>query len=544
MAYTSALYSAGGVEYDIVAVDRTQEAIDSATQGIDSVGVHYSDTLTNIAFGFNMITMVAQTAFAALEEGYNQTVGVAIAYQDQIEYMHNTLGMTNEDAQKWKAAAVATDTDISAVTTSMKYLEQRISDTGTAGENLRSTLKSIGVDAKDANGQYKDASTLLQDILVGLNNIPAGAERAKAASEIFGTRNWANMAEMIENADTAVKKFHESNPTLTDEELAGIDVAKLKVAAFSEEFENTKVKAGAAVIDIGDNVINGMKIWDSALHLDLQGLQKTMKDMQDSEAAIRDAVRQSFEESLKSTGAGKGTMSPMGTWNGLEIGLITTGNNAATESTKNLYLGLSDADREIKYLSEVVIPKYEQALKDAEAAGTGVAEAQYTLANAIDHLNDLKTQDTDKTKAQVDAYKEYESQLKKVNDLQSQQQESDQEYEYEMGMAISGGDVSGARSLTIARTKEQMRRNNELGAAQATLSQDATKFNQIRAGVPLEQVAGTTQNTQAQALAAGDLKIEINVGQLSKDYSLTDLVTDAKTLRQVRIAMGGRVQGQ
>ena len=532
MVYASSIYSAGGISYDIVAVDRTKEAIDSATQGIDTVSVKFSDTLTNIAFNFNMVMMAAQTAFSAIQSGYDQTIGAAIAYQDQIEYMHNTLGMTTDDAQKWKDAAVATDTDITAVATSMRYLEQRISDTGTSGENLRATLKGIGVDVKDSNGNYKDASTLLQEILAALNQIPAGAERARVASEIFGNRNWANMAEMIENADTALKKFHDSQPVIDEEEIERIDRAKLKIAAFSKELEDAKVKAGVAVIDIGESTINGMKIWDAALRLDLQGIKDAVKEMNDAELEINAATRKAFEESLPVSGKGMGAFVPTGTGPfGTTIGLFKQGSDELAVSQKNLYLNLSDTEREIMYQSEVVIPKYTQALADAEVKGKGVAEAQYNLANAIDHLADLKSQDTEKTKAQVDAYKEYQSAIEKANDAKKKLYDLDQSFA--MDMQNAGMDVAAGRRAYQSYQKSRIGALETFGEAQMGVQESATEFNAVQSGTPLEQVKGTEQYEKAQATTIGQITIE-NIN-LSQDYTANDFMND---LTAGRIAKG------
>jgi hypothetical protein len=337
---------------------------------------------------------------------------------------------------------------------------------------------------------------------------------------------------MINNAETAVEKFKESTPLFSDEELERIDQAKLKIALFSEELNATEAKAGAAVIDIGDRTINGMKIWEAALRLDLKGIQSAVKEMNDSEKAIDDATRKAFESTLKTSGKGMGAFVPMGTGpSGTTIGLFKSTTDDAAESTENLFLNLTDTDREIKYQSEVVIPKYKQALEDAEAAGTGVAEAQYNLANAMDHLNDLKTQDTDRTKAQTSAYKEYTSAIEKANDAKKKLYDIDQDYA--LSMQNAGTDVASARTATMSRNKEIRGALDTYGEAQMGVTAAATEYNEIKAGTPLEQIKGTEQYDKAQATTIGQITIE-NIN-LSKDYTANDFMND---LTAGRIAKG------
>jgi hypothetical protein len=514
----------GGVSYDIVAVDRTKEAIDSATQGVDSVGVHYSDTISNIAFNFNMLTMAAETAYSFMMKGWNETIGVAEQYQDQMDNMHNMFGMTIEDAQKWRATSIATDTDINSLSVTMRYLTQRVTDQSEAGEKLRATLKGIGVDVKDSNGNWKDGSDLMMDVIQALHDVPEGAERAGVAYDILG-RNWYRVADMINNADTAVKTFEETSPGITEEDSEKIERFKVKWALLAEKIELAKVNIGLWAIEYAE-------------------ANKTMGSGQAlGEDPYSAFMLETFGFNKKVSGAGgrSGNYDP-----GVRAGADYTGKTIQADmlstSTENLFLNLTDTDREIKYQTEVVIPGYEEALKKAEAAGTGVMEAQYNLANAYDHLSDLKSQDTDQTKAQVQSYKEYQQAIEKVNDLQKDQIKNEALLAYDVGIAMSKGDVVAARSAIMSFNRNQIDASMDIAEAQTSVSTEASEFNQIRSGVPLEQVKGTSQYEKAQALVAGDLILQ--VGQLSKDYPLSSAVEDgAKLLRQSRISMGGRVQG-
>lgn len=501
----------GGIQYSIIAVDQTKDGIDSAKRGVDDLGVHYSDTLSNVAFKFSMIAVAATAAMAVMYEGWNKTAGVAIAYQDQIEQLHTTLGVTNEDAQKWRAAAVATDTSIQSVAATMRYLTQRISDSGDAGDRLRDTLKKIGVDARTSSGEFKDSSQLMQEILAGLSRIPAGTERAAAAAQIFG-RNWSSIAEMIENADVAAETFKSTQPLFSDEELERIDAAKLKLALFNEQLEAAEAKTGAAVISLGESVVQGAKLWNAAIRLDLQGIRDLADETTAAEQHIQAAVRKSWESKNTPSGSGNlGSYTSMGSMTGpggsFSYGLFKQGADDAAGAQENLYLSLSDNEREIKYLSEVTIPKYEEALKEALMTGEDVAQAQYDLANAMAQLEDVKTKD--RIDAETEALRDYNSELQKTVDLKKKEQEETQDYL--SNVQAAGGDLAEIRRLSLAHQKTMRKLKSEESDQAGTAEEAAQRYFEIYQGkTPLEEIKGTKQYEEAQAKTGGDLVINID----------------------------------
>ena len=499
----------GGIQYEIVAVDKTKDGIDSAKANVKGFEKENKDTLSNIVDSYGFLALKVGIAMVAVQQAYAQTIGVAVQYQDQIDDMHNMLGITIDDAQKWRSAAIATDTSLSSVTTTMRYLTQRISNAGEAGDNLRETLKGIGVDAKDANGNYKDTSELFQEILLALNEIPAGQERANKAAAIFG-RNWYTIADMIDNADTAVKTFKETQSTLTEADSEKIDRFKIKWAQLAEKIELAKVNLGLWIVE-------------SAEVHDQMSANSTVLD--------RLLAGRGIEAFFPTAEDWAGTPK-YGTKGGPDYsGKTIDQTDTLSASTENLYLTMTDTEREIAYMSDVIIPKYKQALEDAEAAGTGVAEAQYNLANAIDRLNDLKTQDTDQTRAQVAAYNEYTSALEKANDAKSRLYGLEEDYANTMQNA--GMDVAAGRRATQAYTRQRGRLIEDLGEAQLGVTEAATEFNAVQAGTPLEQIKGTEQYEKAQATTIGQITIE-NIN-LSQDYTANDFMND---LTAGRIAKG------
>jgi hypothetical protein len=350
----------------------------------------------DITVSLNMTMQIFQIFEQVGVQAFNNTVGAAIAYQDTIENLHNTLGVTNADAQKWRATAIATDTDINSLSTTMRYLVQRVSDTGTEGENLRGTLKGIGVDAYDSNGKLKDTSTLYLEILEALNSIPAGSQRSAAAANILG-RNWYTVAEMIEDADAAVKTFKESQPLFSDEELDNIDAANKKLGLFEEKLNAIGSKTGAKIV--GDTTTNQL--------LDLMGNTGTGRYARFTEynQDVNRPVMQTYDEwlaanpnsTIKDKTGGAGGRGGLGDMTG-------TGSNlpATQQSVLGPFAGLSQEDAQITYLRDYQIPalekKYQNLAHIGTTTGDDLAKADLAVIEAKQSLIDLTTKETEAQK--------------------------------------------------------------------------------------------------------------------------------------------------
>jgi hypothetical protein len=358
----------------------------------------------DITVSLNMTMQIFQIFERVGVQAFNSTVGAAIQYQDTIESLHNTLGVTNADAQKWRATAIATDTDVNSLSTTMRYLVQRVSDTGTEGENLRETLRGIGVDAYGSNGKLKDTSTLYLEILEALNKIPVGSERSAAAANILG-RNWYSVADMIENADTAVKSFKESQPLFSDEELDNIDEANKKLGLFEEKINAIGSKTGAKIV--GDATVTQL--------LDLLGNTGTGRYSRFKEynQDLNRPTMQTYDEWLAANP--NSTIKDMTGGAGGRAGIgITTGSTnlpAPYRSVLNPFAGLSQEDAQIAYLRDYQIPALEKKYQDLAAAGTttydDLAKASLAVIEAKQNLIDLTNEEIAAQKELTDAQNDY-----------------------------------------------------------------------------------------------------------------------------------------
>ncbi len=307
------------------------------------------------------------------QQAFDNTVGKAIAYQEAIEDLHNTLGIANSDAQKWKSTLVSFDTDMGAFSSSLRYLTQRVSDTSASGESLRATLKGIGVDAKDASGNYKNASDLMQEILVAFDKIPDGARKANLEVEIFG-RNWYNIANLVNNGTLAVQKFKEQQPLFSEETLENIDKTKIKLAEVFEKLDAIGAKVGAGIL--GDPLIT--QVLDALVLSGNVQYEAYMSDM-------NRPVMQTFEEWMARS---KPKISGGADWT----------NKTISQSQNDLINALPTGPETLqKKLDEIInttLPKLKQAYLDAIPNGNTeqINSARKAYGDALDQQFEITNQ--------------------------------------------------------------------------------------------------------------------------------------------------------
>ena len=245
MVYVSANF--GQVEYDIVANDRTKDGIDSAIGGVDDLGVHYSSTLTDIAFNFNMIQMAAQTAFGYLQEGWGYTVGAAITYADQMTQVSELTDMSIGDVERWRQTFIEMGANPDSMTMIFKQLETHLGETGDAGDKLRKRVSDLGVSLYDANGNLRDTSSIMQDLLPALDTL-SSSDRDNLLNSLFG-RNYMQDIELFKNGVQAAQDFQNAQPIVSDSDIDKAHRFGIELGVWSENLKNIGGAAGFDAIN-------------------------------------------------------------------------------------------------------------------------------------------------------------------------------------------------------------------------------------------------------------------------------------------------------
>ena len=267
--------------------------------GLDDSGL--SGGIANAAASFDVITMAAQTAMGAAQQGFDDTVGAAISYADQMQHVSDVTGMSTDSAQKWNAANIAVGGSLDSMLSSLQMVQGKIADTTTAGNTYRKTLDNLHIAYKDQNGDYLDADTLQKNILTSLSKVTDATQRDSDARLIYG-RGWASNAELITNATKALQVYNATPSPFSDDQITaahniGIELdqfnAKLSIAQTEVGMEllpsvKTLVTTFGAAFNEDSPVITFFSWLNGAIEDSVEGFAKLVGGIEAGTEAIND----------------------------------------------------------------------------------------------------------------------------------------------------------------------------------------------------------------------------------------------------------------
>jgi hypothetical protein len=161
------IFARFGVSFD----NRALEAGDRSVQGMTSS----LQDLGNLLIG------------GAAAVGLRSFIQTSEEAANELDRYSRILGVTTRDLQAWGVAAQSVGQDLDGVVDAMSTLQERARD---AVQDPKSDpalqLRSLGVAARDANGDLKDGQTLLLEVAAGMQGLGTQTDRVGAAMTLFG----------------------------------------------------------------------------------------------------------------------------------------------------------------------------------------------------------------------------------------------------------------------------------------------------------------------------------------------------------------------
>ena len=223
---------------------------------------NFMSGLSGMAIGFDAIVMASQTGFAAIQQGYEMTIGFAVRYMDALDDLADQTGTTLENVQRLRAAAIGVGTDAEDAANSFRIFNQRLGDAGAAGEVMRSQLASMGVQVKDVNGNFRDSYEIFMDTNGALHDMTNGTERAAIMNDLFG-RSGYKIIDMIEDYDEAKEKAT-AKPMFSEADQKAVEEYDRDMKQLTEDIGRFETKVGVALLAVGKwgNALNDLSKGD------------------------------------------------------------------------------------------------------------------------------------------------------------------------------------------------------------------------------------------------------------------------------------------
>ncbi|MBQ1293337.1 MAG: hypothetical protein IIY21_04825 [Clostridiales bacterium] len=120
---------------------------------------------------------------------------------DELTTLSKQTGVATSELQKMQYAADLIDVDTETITGGLRKLKKNL-------DGHEDSWKKVGVQVKDANGQYKDITSIFYETVKGLSQIENETERDIVAMDLFG-KSADELAGVIDDGGEALKALGE-----------------------------------------------------------------------------------------------------------------------------------------------------------------------------------------------------------------------------------------------------------------------------------------------------------------------------------------------
>lgn len=152
---------------------------------VDKSGVNNADKSLG---KMKKAAIAAAAAFAAIKsvQALNSMVDGVRELGDEIDKTSSQLGVSTDALQEWRFAAGLAGASGQEMSNSLAKLQKNAVDAADGGTAMAEGFEKLGVNVLDANGEVKDADTLLTEMADGFARVTNDAQRSAIAQELMG----------------------------------------------------------------------------------------------------------------------------------------------------------------------------------------------------------------------------------------------------------------------------------------------------------------------------------------------------------------------
>ena len=187
-----------------------------------------------------LVPAVSVAGMAALAKG-------AIDTADDFAKMSAKTGASVEQLSKFKQAADLGGSSIEEVGNSMLKLNKAL---GTGEGPAIEALKTLGINANDANGKLKSTDDIMLEVADKFKAMPDGANKSALAMQLFG-KSGANMIPMLNGGSKAIDGL---NATMTTKFAKAAEVFNDRITTIQAKL----MELGVKLADVLMPVFNGL----------------------------------------------------------------------------------------------------------------------------------------------------------------------------------------------------------------------------------------------------------------------------------------------
>lgn len=197
------------VEANTGAANANLAKTDAALRGTAAAGTGATTATSKASSAMKKMGTVAKYAGAAIGVAFVIEAKKAVTTTQDLTKstlsLHKNLGLSNKAASEWAGLAKARGADTTKLGMAFKTLASQISAAGHGSATSIAMFKELGFSQKDIQKSMTDTQFAIGKVSDGLNELPAGADKATFSSKLFG-RGWQTIAPILRDGSAAMQE--------------------------------------------------------------------------------------------------------------------------------------------------------------------------------------------------------------------------------------------------------------------------------------------------------------------------------------------------
>ena len=231
-------------ENELKKTEQAASGFSVTMQKVSNAAGNMSKTFGTLADKTRGLSMAAGGALAGL-------AGLAVKAgqdADELNTMAKQTGVATDELQKMQYAADLIDVDTETIIGGLRKLKKNL-------DGHEESWKRVGVNVKNANGEYKDITSIFYETIEGLSKIENETERDTVAMDLFG-KSADELAGVIDDGGAALKALGEEAENL------GVIIPQEdidKANELNDQLDRMKAEILPTVMQLGIQIIEAIQ---------------------------------------------------------------------------------------------------------------------------------------------------------------------------------------------------------------------------------------------------------------------------------------------
>jgi Phage-related minor tail protein len=314
-------------ENELKQAEQAAAGFNATAERISTSAGKISQSIGNMADKTRGLSMAATGAISGL-------AGIAVKAAkdaDDLYTLAKQTGLSTKELQKMQYASDLIDVDTDTIVSGIRKLKKNL-------DGQEKTWKKLGVNVKNANGEYRDITDIFYDTVAALGNIENETERDTLAMDLFG-KSADELAGIIDDGGAALKRLG------AEAENMGVIISQDdldKANELNDTLDKLKAEVLPVIAQLGVQIADAIMPYIPQIQAGIEKVLEVLKNVSPETIAIVGAVLAVSSALSPVLTIISGLVSGFGSLVGL-IPKISTFFSSVTDMAKNIAPGLSTA---------------------------------------------------------------------------------------------------------------------------------------------------------------------------------------------------------